>query len=147
MEDGIEWFGEECDQRGWLLASPELHGKNSDGRYALAAVPSQHDVIDTLDYMVAHYNVDTSRIYLAGGSMGGMTAAVTAEKYPDRFAAVVEWSGPTDLETWYRIEMPDGKDLGHQPGQFVEVSIFGVGEAPFSISSSPTVIIPYPLRM
>jgi len=32
----------------------------------------------------------------------------------------------------------DGKDLGHLPGQFVELSIPGVGEAPFSVSSSPT---------
>ena len=44
----------------------------------------------------------------------------------------------TDLETLYTVALPDGRDLGHQPGQFVEVSLFGVGEAPFSISSSPT---------
>lgn len=42
------------------------------------------------------------------------------------------------LETLYTVELPGGVDLGHQPGQFVEVSLFGVGEAPFSISSSPT---------
>jgi sulfhydrogenase subunit gamma (sulfur reductase) len=29
-------------------------------------------------------------------------------------------------------------NFGHQPGQFVEVSIFGKGEAPISISSPPT---------
>ena len=29
-------------------------------------------------------------------------------------------------------------DIGHKPGQFVEVSIAGIGEAPISISSSPT---------
>ena len=34
----------------------------------------------------------------------------------------------------------EGRDLGHQPGQFVELSIPGIGEAPFSISSSPTKI-------
>jgi NAD(P)H-flavin reductase len=28
--------------------------------------------------------------------------------------------------------------LGHRPGQFVEVSVLGVGEAPISISSSPS---------
>ena len=44
----------------------------------------------------------------------------------------------TELETLYTVELPGGADLGHRPGQFVEVSIFGVGEAPFSISSSPT---------
>jgi NAD(P)H-flavin reductase len=30
------------------------------------------------------------------------------------------------------------EEFGHQPGQFVEVSIFGKGEAPISISSPPT---------
>ncbi len=44
----------------------------------------------------------------------------------------------TELETLYTVKLPDGAELGHKPGQFVEVSIFGVGEAPFSISSSPT---------
>ncbi|MFO7607977.1 MAG: FAD/NAD(P)-binding protein [Candidatus Krumholzibacteriia bacterium] len=44
----------------------------------------------------------------------------------------------TELETLYTVALPGGADLGHQPGQFVAVSLFGVGEAPFSISSSPT---------
>ena len=44
----------------------------------------------------------------------------------------------TEKEKWYEIEMPGGIDLGHQPGQFVEVSLFGIGEAPISVSSSPT---------
>ena len=29
-------------------------------------------------------------------------------------------------------------DLGYNPGQFMMLSIFGTGEAPFSITSSPT---------
>lgn len=44
----------------------------------------------------------------------------------------------TPLETLFRIEMPEGRELGHRPGQFVQVSILGYGEAPISISSSPT---------
>ncbi|MEA3287741.1 MAG: FAD/NAD(P)-binding protein [Candidatus Marinimicrobia bacterium] len=43
----------------------------------------------------------------------------------------------TDMEKWYELEMPEGQDLGHSPGQFVEVSAFGIGEAPISISSAP----------
>jgi len=34
--------------------------------------------------------------------------------------------------------MPEGHNLGHRPGNFVEVSILGLGEAPISIASSPT---------
>lgn len=41
-------------------------------------------------------------------------------------------------ETWYELALPDGAVLGHQPGQFVEVSVLGVGEAPISVCSSPT---------
>ncbi len=44
----------------------------------------------------------------------------------------------TRLEKLFRIELPGGVSLAHRPGQFVEVSILGVGEAPISISSSPS---------
>jgi sulfhydrogenase subunit gamma (sulfur reductase) len=44
----------------------------------------------------------------------------------------------TKLEKLFTIELPDGLSLGHRPGQFVEVSVLGVGEAPISISSSPS---------
>lgn len=36
------------------------------------------------------------------------------------------------------IYMHVDHELGHMPGQFVEVSIAGIGEAPISVSSSPT---------
>ena len=44
----------------------------------------------------------------------------------------------TALEKVFTIELPDGRALGHRPGQFMEVSVFGIGEAPISISSSPS---------
>jgi sulfhydrogenase subunit gamma (sulfur reductase) len=43
----------------------------------------------------------------------------------------------TELETFFEVKLPGGRDLGHQPGQFVQVSLFGIGEAPISICSSP----------
>jgi len=44
----------------------------------------------------------------------------------------------TQLEKLFTIELPSGMSLNHDPGQFVQVSLFGVGEAPISISSSPS---------
>ena len=44
----------------------------------------------------------------------------------------------TELEKVFTLELPDGHSLGNEPGQFVEVSLFGIGEAPISISSSPS---------
>ncbi len=44
----------------------------------------------------------------------------------------------TPTEKIFEVELPENKTLGHKPGQFVEMTIFGVGEAPISICSSPT---------
>ena len=44
----------------------------------------------------------------------------------------------TAMEKLYTIQLPDGYSLNNRPGQFVEVAVFGVGEAPISISSSPS---------
>jgi NAD(P)H-flavin reductase len=40
-------------------------------------------------------------------------------------------------ELYVHLSMDDG-ELGHKPGQFVEVSITGMGEVPITVSSSPT---------
>jgi sulfite reductase subunit B len=49
--------------------------------------------------------------------------------------------GIKDLGTKEKVfdfKFMEGRALGHKPGQFVEVSIPGIGESPISISSSPT---------
>jgi sulfhydrogenase subunit gamma (sulfur reductase) len=43
-----------------------------------------------------------------------------------------------ELTKLFTIELPDGLSLNHLPGQFVQASILGVGEAPISITSSPS---------
>lgn len=58
--------------------------------------------------------------------------------YLPTMCKIVEAKAATELEKWYRVELPGGRDLGHTPGQFVEISVLGVGEAPISVSSSPT---------
>jgi len=51
---------------------------------------------------------------------------------------ILEVQPLTKLEKLFTIELPGGIALGHKPGQFIEVSLLGVGEAPISISSSPS---------
>ncbi|MBN1422213.1 MAG: FAD/NAD(P)-binding protein [Planctomycetes bacterium] len=45
----------------------------------------------------------------------------------------------TAKEKFFRIGFPDGEGIRYQPGQFVEVSVLGYGEAPISICSSPAM--------
>ncbi|HAJ56459.1 MAG TPA: oxidoreductase [Candidatus Omnitrophica bacterium] len=58
--------------------------------------------------------------------------------YKPMKAKVVRAHKYTEHEKFFRIELDGKKELGHAPGQFVQVSLFGQGEAPISICSSPT---------
>jgi sulfhydrogenase subunit gamma (sulfur reductase) len=42
------------------------------------------------------------------------------------------------LEKLFTVQLPGARSLGNEPGQFVEVSLMGIGEAPISITSSPS---------
>lgn len=73
----------------------------------------------------------------------GIASGLGIEKAPrplylPRPCLVVGRRALNDAETLYTMRFPDGCALGHAPGQFVTLSVFGVGEAPFSVCSSPT---------
>jgi predicted peptidase len=55
--------------------------------------PQATDVNAMIDYAIAHYRIDQSRIYVAGLSMGGGNTWDYAVAYPGRVAAVVPISG------------------------------------------------------
>lgn len=57
--------------------------------------------------------------------------------YEPELAKITKIQKMTETEKLFDISLESGKELGHKPGQFVEVSLFGVGEAPISVSSSP----------
>jgi NAD(P)H-flavin reductase len=52
-------------------------------------------------------------------------------------ATIVRNRPVTALENFIEVRFDSGRDLGHMPGQFVMLSIPGIGEAPISVSSSP----------
>jgi NAD(P)H-flavin reductase/formate hydrogenlyase subunit 6/NADH:ubiquinone oxidoreductase subunit I len=54
-----------------------------------------------------------------------------------RSATIKKITPFNEIDTLFEIELDDKKPLGHKPGQFVEVSVFGYGEAPFGISTPP----------
>jgi len=58
--------------------------------------------------------------------------------YEIKRARILRTKKLTEKEKLFEIAFLDGKFLNHEPGQFVEVSLFGVGEAPISVCSSPT---------
>ena len=60
------------------------------------------------------------------------------ELYKPQIATVARVERLGEREKVFEISLPGARPLGHKPGQFVQVSVLGVGEAPISISSSPS---------
>ena len=71
-----------------------------------------------------------------------MTASLLERLSPSLYlpqpARIVSAQPMTAQEKLFTLALPEGLTLGHRPGQFVELSVLGVGEAPISISSSPS---------
>lgn len=61
--------------------------------------------------------------------------------YKPRPVSIIRTLPQIEDHRLFQLRLEDGttwETFGHQPGQFIEVSIFGKGEAPISISSPPT---------
>ncbi len=57
--------------------------------------------------------------------------------YVPEVATIVRARDLTPRDILFVIELPGRRNLGHMPGQFVQVSVFGYGEAPISVCSPP----------
>jgi NAD(P)H-flavin reductase len=55
-----------------------------------------------------------------------------------REATIVRSVQATSTETHLTLTMADGQPMEYQPGQIVELSLFGYGEIPIGFASSPT---------
>ncbi len=53
-------------------------------------------------------------------------------------AEVLEARKMTETETHFSLKLKNGKAFDFQPGQIVEAGVFGYGEIPLGLSSSPT---------
>ena len=92
-----------AEQHGFLMAAPL--GFRRDGFYGSGLMGgadaasrrrseySEKDVLEVLRLMKAAYNVDDSRIYLIGHSMGAIGTWALGAKYPQTWAALVSFSG------------------------------------------------------
>ena len=62
----------------------------------------------------------------------------TTSIYAPRSCTLLGVEELTPQEKLFRLRLDDGSALAHQPGQFIQVSIPGLTEAPISVASSPT---------
>lgn len=106
-QNNAKWL-KEAQQRGWIYLHPNFRGVNQQPE-ACGSRLARQDILDAIDYVIQHYDVDQSRIYLAGSSGGGHMTMLMVGHHPDRFSAASAWVGISDLADWYRFHVKDGK--------------------------------------
>ncbi len=92
--------------RGWLYLFPDFRGRN-DNIEACASDVARQDVIDVLDWVIAHYPVDSERVYVTGVSGGGFMTLAMVASYPTRWTAASAWVPLSDLRAWYDFHAGD----------------------------------------
>jgi sulfhydrogenase subunit gamma (sulfur reductase) len=71
----------------------------------------------------------------ASSSSGHVCRGHVYEPFRCRIESIADL---TPSEKLFRLTRLDGEPFGHRPGQFMMVSVGGIGEAPISVSSSPS---------
>lgn len=89
----ITLYSDLADTNGFIAVYPNgLNGIWNDGRVGDSRVPSDLDDVGfisaIIDALVEDFNVDTSRVYATGYSMGGMMAFRLGCELQDKIAAV-----------------------------------------------------------
>lgn len=147
--DALIWNGlaMAANQRGWLLACPDLRGDPSRQVFYTPSIGIQGDLQNMIATLKQRYSIDSNRIYIMGMSQGGMFASVLAAKAPDVFAALAELKGPTSLTNWYG-ELSDYwkgvlySELGGTPGTALfSYQRRSAGEMTPNLRHVPTLII------
>ena len=105
------------------------------GRCGIACLPDIADPSDVINSLSHHIRSDdTTKFFIKQETKVAETNTI----HIPRKATIKKIEKLTEAEKLFEIEMDDKKPLGHKPGQFVEVSIFGIGEAPFGFASPPS---------
>jgi poly(3-hydroxybutyrate) depolymerase len=108
-------YQEQAIKRDWFLLAPDFRGPNNRPE-AGGSLLARTDIIDAIDYVEQHFNVDTNRIYLAGESAGAQMALLEAGYNPTRFSAVSAWVPVTDLADWYHYHSQPGRAMRYAAG-------------------------------
>ena len=105
-QDNRKWLNIAV-RNNWIYIHPNFRGKNSSPQ-ACGSRFARQDILDAVDFASRQFEVDSTKIYLAGVSGGGHMAMLMAGHHPDRFSAVSAWVGISDLPEWYQFHTKDG---------------------------------------
>lgn len=124
-----DWL-REASQREWIYIHPNFRGPNLQPQ-ACGSRLARRDILDAINDAIRRYQVDESKVYLAGVSGGGHMTMLMSAYYPNRFSAASSWVGISDLAEWYRFHVKAGK-----PQRYAQMTAKSCGGAPGSSAAA-----------
>jgi len=93
-------YADWCIKKGWVLIHPHFRGHNKRPE-ACGSELVVADILTAVEYAKQNAKIDSSRIYMIGGSGCGYTSLLMAGRAPEIWAGVSSWVPITVLEDWY----------------------------------------------
>lgn len=90
-----------CREKDLNYIHPDFRGANHTAE-ACCSELALDDIDEAVDYAVAHANVDTARVYVAGVSGGGYATLSFFMRSKHRIRSFSAWASISDLVAWYR---------------------------------------------
>ena len=110
---------------GWAFIGPDFRGAN-DKPAACGSECAVQDIVDSVNYARSHANIDSSRIYIIGGSGGGHMTLLMLGRHPEIFAAGAAFCPITDLARWHADSIEDHPGRSKTYAKMLERSCGGV---------------------
>lgn len=105
---GFNAFAQYFASRGYAVLQPNFRGSTGFGKAHMTAAIGEFagamhdDLVDAVEWAVAHDHADPSRVAIFGGSYGGYAALVGITATPNLFAAAIDYVGIANLVTFMR---------------------------------------------
>ena len=93
-------FFKECQARGWAFLAPDFRGPNRTPQ-ACGSDLAVQDIVDAVEWVKMRVPVDLDRIYLVGGSGGGMMTLLMAGRHPEIWAGCYAACPIVDIARWH----------------------------------------------
>ena len=129
QQNNDKWH-KQAVEHGWVYLHPNFRGVNNSIK-ACGSKFARQDILDAMDFAQQKFNIDKSRVYLAGVSGGGHMSLLMAGHHAHRFSAVSAWVGIGELADWHQFHVKDGvagryanmiqQSLGGVPGDSLEI--------------------------
>ena len=104
----LDRFAQYYSSRGYATLRVNFRGSSGMGKQHLLSGVSNIDkiMIDDLanatDFVLSKYKINTKKVFIYGHSYGGYATYMSIIKYPNKFAAGVAVSAPTDIKLWMK---------------------------------------------